>query len=141
MHKVDYPLPESQPVPNRLLPYSVYTIVLKCLLDRVVACLVNITGRDEDNREVDIILTHPNSLNDTMRSFLRASAIEAGLVSEEQADGCLHFIEDTEAAARYFLSKDIDPLNHLQVRCCRNQSRHAYSTFPSIKGWGKVHHM
>jgi hypothetical protein len=50
-----------------------------------------------------VILTTPNGWDVTQQGFLREVAVEAGLVTQANAEGRLEFVTEGEAAVHYIL--------------------------------------
>ena len=89
--------------------------------------LTDITGRNvwsKHARGVDIVLSHSDLPR--QRTTLRSAALEAALIPAGRADKHLHYIDETTAAARYFVSKLVDVFDQSQVR--RLRSRQPYTS-------------
>jgi hypothetical protein len=60
---------------------------------------------DRLREEIVFILATPNGWDSTQHGFLRTSAIQAGLISENDADMRLDFITESEASVHFALAR------------------------------------
>lgn len=88
------------------------------LLQHTQSCLMGAAGENlwgQYGSDATIILTHPNLWDNDQHEFLRKAAIKAGLISKERANFNLHFVEEAEAASRYYVSRFASNFDVLRV--------------------------
>ena len=52
----------------------------------------------------EIILAHPNHWGSTEQDILKKAAVQAGIITESGLSRRLHFVEEAEASALFYLS-------------------------------------
>lgn len=112
------PSTELEPLPPRIDLQRIYSDYMRYLLGHTQSRLVDATGEDlweSHGASADIVLTHPNLWDRDQRRFLKKAAIDAGLISKERSRVNLHFVEEAEAASRYYVSKYSATFGKLKV--------------------------
>ena len=97
---------------------QIYSDYMKYLIQHTQNRLIDATGDDlwgQHGGDAEIILTHPNLWDEGQHEFLREAAIRAGLITRQRAILNLHFVEEAEAASRYYVSKYAAAFGNLKV--------------------------
>ena len=97
---------------------QVYSGYLRYIIHHTRQHLHDHLGRDvwtEHYDQVEIILAHPNLWGEPEQDILEQALVNAGAISKEGCDTRLHFVEEAEASAWFYIATDPAAASRLTV--------------------------
>lgn len=109
---------EVESLPPGVHLAQIYSDYMQYLIKHARRRLIDTTGDDlwqEYGSTAKIIISHPNLWDEDQLRFLREAAVSAGIITQDRAKDKLHFVEEAEAASRYYVSKYSAVFGRLKV--------------------------